>query len=254
MDSENAQSNPPSGDSVTLDQPLDTPAPEALARDADPTLTEDLALALLERRDLPSDALEQLGKNAAVMKSRKVRFAVAAHPHTPRHLSVRLIREFYTFDLMRFALLPVVSGDLKRAADELLVTRIKSITLGERISLARRGSNTIATALLLDKEPLVWQAALENPRLTEAAIIKALLRPNAAPALVEAICHHAKWSLRHEIRMTLLRNPHTPLARALEFARILPPAQLRDILHGSRLSARVKTYLRKNLKEKTSTS
>lgn len=237
---------------ATLDQAPPDPAAQDFERASEPTLTEDLALALLERRDLPTQAVEHLITNPSVMKSRKVRFAVAAHPHAPRHISLRLIREFYTFDLMRFALVPAVSGDLKRAADELLVTRIKSITLGERISLARRSSETIAAALLLDKEPPVWQGALENSRLTEAAIIKGLLRPNASPALVEAICHHAKWSLRHEIRMTLLRNPHTPLARALEFARSLPPAHLRDILHGSRLPERLKAYLRKNLEEKTS--
>ncbi len=110
---------------------------------------------------------------------------------------------------------------MKRAADELLVARLASVTLGERIALARRCSGLVASALLLDKEPPVWQAALENPRLTEAAIVRALQRPQAAAVLVEAICHHAKWSLRLEIRMALLRNEKTPLARALEFARRL---------------------------------
>ena len=47
--------------------------------------------------------------------------------------------------------------------------------------------------------------------------------------------------------MALLRNGKTPLARALEFARALPPAQLRDILHSSRLPEKVKVYLRMDL-------
>jgi hypothetical protein len=73
------------------------------------------------------------------------------------------------------------------------------------------------------------------------------MRPNAAAVFVEAVCHHSKWSLRREIRLALLRNPHTPLACALEFARALPPPLLRDILHTSRLPERVKVYLRKDL-------
>jgi hypothetical protein len=104
----------------------------------------------------------------------------------------------------------------------------------------------VAAALLLDKESRVWQAALENPRLTEAAIVRGLQRQQASPALVKAVCHHAKWSLRLEIRMALLRSSHTPLARALEFARKLPPAQLRDILHASNLPEKIKMYLRKD--------
>ncbi|MGB6475889.1 MAG: hypothetical protein WBF04_17700 [Candidatus Sulfotelmatobacter sp.] len=226
-----------------------TPAisPDDLARASDPALTPDLALALLQRRDLPADAVEQISKNAGVMKSRKVRIAVAAHPRAPRRIALRMIREFYTFDLMQFALQPAVAADLKRAADEMLVNRLTSITLGERIALARRASTNVAAALLADKESRVWQTALENPRVTEAAICRALLRSDATRPFVEAVCHHSKWSLRPEIRVASLRNEKTPLSRAIEFARRLPPAQLRDILHTSRLPEKIKNALRKEL-------
>lgn len=214
------------------------------------TVTADLALAALKDRDLSSEVLEGISKNASVMKSRKVRLALAAHPRAPRRIVLRLIRELYTFDLMQFSLLPAVAADLKRVAEELLVGRLASISLGERISLARRSSGRVAAALLLDRESRVWQTALENPRLAESAIVAALLRPCASPVFVKAVCHHAKWSLRPEIRMALLRNEYTPMARALEFARRLPPAQLRDVLHSSRLPERIKTYLRKDLQNK----
>ena len=235
------------------ENPIESPhSPESAPGLASPNfdaaasaLTADLALAAVKDRDLPSEVIEQISRNAAVMKSRKVRVALAAHPRSPRRIALRLIRELYTFDLMQFSLIPAVAADLKRVADELLVARLASITLGERIALARRSSALVAAALLLDRESRVWQTALENPRLTEAAIVRASLRPAATPAFVKAVCHHAKWSLRPEIRMALLRNEYTPMARALEFARRLPPAQLRDILHASRLPEKIKSYLRK---------
>jgi hypothetical protein len=219
---------------------------------ADPTfpLNEDLALALLERRDVPQETLEELGHDPAVLKSRKVCVALAAHPRTPRHLALRLLRHFYTADLMHFALRPSVAADLKHFAAEQLVVRLPGVTMGERLTLARRASETVAAALLLDKEARVAHTALENARLTEAAVIRAVLRPNAGAAFVEAVCHHPKWSLRREIRLALLRSPHTPLARALEFSRGLPPPLLRDILHTSRLPEKIKTYLRENLKQR----
>jgi hypothetical protein len=96
----------------------------------------------------------------------------------------------------------------------------------------------------------VWQTALENPRLAEAGVVKALLRARASPAFVKAVCHHSKWSLRPEIRVALLRNEYTPLARALEFARRVAPAQLRDVLHSSRLPEKIKAYLRKDLQSR----
>ena len=224
-----------------------TPAPPAQGREEsnDTAITEDLALAQLKDPDLSSDAVEQISRNASVMKSRKVRIALASHLRTPRRIALRIVRELYTFELMQFALRPGAAVDLKRIADELLLSRLPSVTLGERISLARRSSTVVAAGLLLDKEPQVWQLALDNARLTEAAIVKALRRPTGTRAFVEGVSHHAKWSVRHEVQVALLRNAHTPPAKALEFARRIPPRQLRDILHASRLPERIKSQLRK---------
>jgi hypothetical protein len=243
--------NPEPSQLEVASTPPTASSPDDLARASDPALTPDLALALLQRRDLPPDAVEQITRNAGVMKSRKVRIAVAAHPRAPRRIALRLIREFYTFDLMQFSLQPTVAADLKRAADDLLVNRVASITLGERIALARRASASVAAALLLDKETRVWQTALENSRLSETAIARALLKTGATRPFVETVCHHPKWSLRPEIRIALLRNEKTPLSRALEFARRLPAAQLRDILHASRLPEKIKNSLRKELELKS---
>jgi len=208
-------------------------------------LTEDLALARLKDPELTSEMVEQICQNAGAMKSRKVRMALASGGRTPRRIALRLIREFYTFELMQFALRPSAPPDLKRVADELLLGRLASITLGERISLARRSSATVAGGLLLDKEPRVWQTALENPKLTEVAIVRALQRTGATVAFVEALSQHPKWSPRLEIRVALLRNAHTPVSRAVEFARRIPERQLRDILHSSRLPEKIKSLLRK---------
>lgn len=239
-------------DDIQIDDAPDSGSPPGTAsaeerRENNASLNEDLALAQLADRDLSPDAIEQISRNSALLKSRKVRLALASHPRTPRRLALRLIRELYTFELMKFALTPTAAADLRRVADELLLSRLPSITLGERISLARRSTELVAGALLLDKETPVWQAALDNNRLTESAVVKALQRSNATAALVGAVCHHAIWSVRPEICIALLRNQHTPLAKALEFARRIPHAQLRDILHASHLPEKIKDYLRKDV-------
>ena len=208
-------------------------------------LTEDLALATLKDPEITQEAIERISRDAGAMKSRKVRLVIAAHTRTPRRIALRIVRDLYTFELMKFALMPVAPADLKRMADELLIGRIASITLGERIALARRCSGTVAGGLLLDKESRVWRTALENPRLTESGVVRALQKPGISRALIEAVCQHAKWSLRIEVRVSLLRSAHTPVAKAIEFAQRIPPQQLRDILHASKLPENVKRILRK---------
>jgi hypothetical protein len=157
---------------------------------------------------------------------------------------------------------------VKVAVDNALISRLKTITLGERLTLARRASGRVAAALLLDVESgdgkvvhshriagkagaaetiarktRVMQAALDNPRLTEALVIKSVLGRAATAALVHAVARHAKWSRRREIRAALLRTGHLSLAHALEFSREIPIPLLQEVLASSRLPAPIKAQL-----------
>lgn len=239
-------------------QPLE-PA-DALRTASDSDLSEDLALALLKRSDLPADVLQQLGKNATALKSRKVRIALASHPHTPRHVSVPMARQFYTFDLMKVALSPGVPADVKVAIENVLISRIETVTAGERLTLARRASGRVTAALLhgvesarskqIDRETVfvesrIIEAALGNPRLTEALVVESVLRPAANAAVIHAVARHAKWSPRREIRAALLRTEHLSPASALEFSRDVPLKQLQEIIASSRLPEQVKHQIRR---------
>jgi hypothetical protein len=213
-------------------------------------LDEDLALAFLARRDLPQQALEALAKNGHVMKHRRVIAAVVMHPRTPRHVSIPVARHLYTFELMQIALTPAVAADVKMAVDEIIVTRLEGISAGERLTLARRASGRVAAALLLDSDERIVEAALASPFMTEALIVKALMREEAPEHFVALASRHAKWSLRKDIQIALLRNDKTPLARVLAFAQSLPTQTLRDTLSHTRLSANVKMYLLEELDQR----
>jgi hypothetical protein len=201
------------------------------------------ALALLKRRDLNPADLERLSKNRAVMKSRKVKLAVAQHPKTPRHVCAALLRHLFTLELMKVTLDASTPAEVKKFAEQTLIGRMEGISLGEKLTLARRASGAVADELMGDAEPRVVRIALENSRVTEAAVVKAIQRADASAALVAEVCSHPKWSLRREVRIALLRNENTPLARALEFARGLPPGLVADVLSSSNLQEKVKTAL-----------
>jgi hypothetical protein len=254
-ESENMNTDSLVADSSPLDAYFRNVSPEELLRAAaNPALTEDLALSLLSRSDLSAEVLLTLSKNGQLLKLRKVKLALASHPRTPRQVSVPLIRQFYTFDLMTIALTPRVPADVKVAADEMLVSRLKTVTLGERLALARRGSSKIAGAMLLDLDARVMQIALENARLTETFVIQAVLRVDAKPALVQAVAHHAKWSYRREVRIALLRTEYLSLARTLEFSSGIPGPLLRDVFNSSRLPARIKEQVLQEHQSKPSST
>jgi len=243
-DSETERSSGPDPDRETL---TGSSGDESKTASTDPAFSEDRALALLARRDLPPDILEKLSKNPAALKSRKVKLGIVGHPRTPRYVALSLLRGLFSFDLMQVSLSPAIHGDIKVAADEALLNRMESISVGEKLSLARRASGRVAGALLIGPDPRVFRAALDNSRMTEALLLQALMSSAATTAFVRHVCEHDKWSLRREVQMALLRNCKTPLEYAIAFARALPAVLVRELLQGAPLSDEVKAAILREL-------
>lgn len=222
-----------------------TPGPSAAPRRtvAFEDLTEDQALAILKDAQAVSEQVEQIFQNHSLMKSRKVRMAAVCHPKAPRRLWLGALRQLFPFDLVNVSLMPTAPTDVKRTAEEVLIAKLEGIPTGVRLSLARRGSGRIAATLLMDREQRIVDVALENPGLTEAMVAKTVAHRDISEHAVSKVCRHPKWSVRRDVRVALLRSAHTPLARALEFARGIPKSVLEAILHGSRLPRNVKECL-----------
>jgi hypothetical protein len=233
---------------LSIEEMVHHPSPEVMKLAAQHReLTEELALALLERRDLTPSAIEGLSRRGALLKRRKVSVAIAGHAKTPRHIALPMVRRLFTFELMQLALSPAVAADIKLLAEEVIVGRLESISSGERLTLAKQASSRVAAALLSDLEQRIVEAALMNSRLTESWIVRALMRPEAGVLLIDLICRHPKWSVRREIQVTLLRNINTPFGRILQIAPLLPVRTVREVLRTSKLLPEVQNYLERML-------
>lgn len=160
--------------------------------------------------------------------------AVVQYARTPRHVSIPLLRRMFTFDLMQVTLTSVVAADIKRSAEDQMIVRLESMPAGQKITLARRTSGRVAAELLRDSDPRVISPALENPQLTEALAIKALMKPASPELLFRLVSQHAKWSLRREVQIALLRSEKTPIEKARIFAKHFPEGFLRNIVPESR--------------------
>jgi hypothetical protein len=197
-------------------------------------LTEDQALAELQRADVSASEIVALAKNTASAKRRKVALAIVRHPRTPRHVSIPLLRRMFTFDLVQVTLTPAVAPDIKRAAEEQILVRGESLSLGEKILLAKRASGRVAAALLQDPERRVIAPALDNSRLTEALVVQALMNPKAPAVLFQLVSEHRTWSSRREVQIALLRSEKTPPERATKFAKNFSTEFLSEIVPQGR--------------------
>lgn len=194
-----------------------------------PKLDETHVIRLLERLDLPANVLGAVGAEGKWAASESVRLGLARHPRTPKRIALSVVRQLYLFDLVRLSLMPSAPADIKRVAEEIIISRVPHIPVGQKLTLARRGPSRVVGALLAEGQPQAIKLALANPFLTESQILKALAKAGVPERVVAAIARDAKWSRQYNIRAALVRNPHTPAPCVLRFLRDLTLRDLKDI-------------------------
>ena len=138
---------------------------------------------------------------------------------------------------------PAVPADIKRVAEEALLKRVERIPRGERVTLSRRGTGRIAAHLLFFPDRELRLAALENPFLGEAHLLKILSRRDVDDDLIEIVASHPKWTQRYSIRLALVRHPLTPFDRVREFVPNLTVSDLNVICQDRRISEEVRDFL-----------
>jgi hypothetical protein len=213
----------------------------ALARN--PNLEEPDLLRLLERKDLPQEALRELAGHSEAAHSYRVKLALVRHPKTPRLVSLPLMKFLYLFDLVRVSQTPAVPTEVKMVAEETILKKVEALPRGEKITLARRGSGRVAAAMLVTPDAELIRAALSNPYLAEGHLLKVLALNKLPAVLVELISEHERWSHAYDLRLALIRHPLTPFARVLAFLPDISVKDLRDVCLDRRMTDQVRQYI-----------
>lgn len=219
-----------------------------------PALDESQLGLLLARKDLPTEIIEAVATNKTFLKSYGVKKALAFHPRTPRLVGLRLLRDLYLMDLVQYSLSPAVPAELKRHAEEYIIARLPQLPLGQRITLARRGPARVAGALMATGHTQVLEIVLENPRLTEAQVLKVLWRDKLPQTVVLTVANHRKWSQSYNVRLALVRNASTPLSMVLGFLPQLTVADLRELAAPGVVPENLRKYLQAEVHRRMQTS
>jgi hypothetical protein len=219
-----------------------------------PAVEEPHVIQMLERLDLSANVLAAIAETGKWTASEGVRLRLARHPRTPRRFALALLRQLYLFDLVHLSLLPSTPAEIKRVAEELIVTRVPHLPVGQKLTLARRGTSRVAGALLAEGHPQAIKLALANAFLTESQILKALAKPGVPERVVAAIAQHSKWSVQYNVRVALIRNAHTPVPVVLAFLPNLTVRDLKDLATLEGITPHVRKYIQRELSRRTGTA
>jgi hypothetical protein len=206
------------------------------------SFNEEHLLILLSRKDLPRVILSRIARRRDWMDSYSVKLAVVKHPRSPREVSLRLLKHIYVFDLVQLVFTAGAAAELKRLAEDAILSQRESLALGQRISLARRGSPRVASRLLADRELPVVRAALSNPYLTEQGVATGLVLEGVSRELPLLIERHPRWSVSRLVKQALVRSGQLSLARVMAILPELTANELTDVASDRRVQPNIRAY------------
>lgn len=215
-----------------------------------PVLSEDHLLALLKRRDLAEDLLKAIYKLPLTGESHSVKLALVKNPNTPGTIVTTLLPHLYLFELVTICYLPGVTPDQKLAAERAIIQRIPTTPLGNKLTLARRGTATVLEALLKEGGPQIVEICLSSPHIKEASIFQFLSSAKATAENISIVARHPRWKTRPNIIGAILKNPRTPVVWFELFLPHLSPAEIKKLLLSNRLAPAQKRAVEEALRRR----
>lgn len=230
---------------------LHDPSPRVLkALLANRLLTEEHALVMANRRNLPGDVLEALAKDRRWSGSYPLKVAIAKNPKTPLFVSLSLARHLRLFDLADITRDHFIPLPYRKKIEAMIIERIPSMPLGIQKTLARRAAGNVLFTLLLGRDAELVQTCLANPHLMESHLFKYISRANSLRETISMIAEHPNWSCRTAIRLSLVRNPQTPLSSCIRFFSRMTAQDLRELYADNLVPVTVKPFIHRELFER----
>jgi hypothetical protein len=96
-----------------------------------------------------------------------------------------------------------------------LFQKIQSMSVAEKLDLARNAPKEARSILLRDSNKLVQIAVITSPKITESEIIAIANNKQVSDEVLREIAMNREWLRNYQVRLALVNNPKTPLSIAM---------------------------------------
>lgn len=123
--------------------------------------------------------------------------------------------------------------------------RIRNLSFSEQQKLAREGRQAERTALERVYGKAVWEALLQNPRITVVEVARICCKAGLPKPLAELVLSNPSWLGNAQVRRGLLTNPRLGRDQIVKVLRAMPRHELKLAPKQSIYSAAVREVARK---------
>lgn len=96
-----------------------------------------------------------------------------------------------------------------------LYQKIQTMSVSEKLDLARKATKEARTILVRDSNKLVQLAVVNSPKITESEILAIASNRQVTDEVLKEIGMNREWLRNYQVRLALVNNPKTPLSIAM---------------------------------------
>ncbi len=96
-----------------------------------------------------------------------------------------------------------------------LFQKIQTMSVSEKLDLARKASKEARSILIRDSNKLVQLAVVNSPKITESEILAIATNRQVNDDVLKEIAMNKEWLRNYQVRLALVNNPKTPLSIAM---------------------------------------
>ena len=130
-----------------------------------------------------------------------------------------------------------------------LFQSIQSMSVSEKLDLARKGNKEARSILMRDSNRLVQLAVIQSPKITEGEVLMIAGNRQIDDEVLKYIANKREWLLNYQIRVALANNPKTPLPHALKQVVFLKERELTLLSKSKSVARALSTAAAQRLKQ-----
>jgi phosphoribosyl-dephospho-CoA transferase len=100
-------------------------------------------------------------------------------------------------------------------ASKSLFQKIQSMSVSEKLDLARKAGKEARSILIRDSNKIVQLAVIASPKITESEVLIIASNRQINDDVLRHIATKKEWMKNYQIKLALVNNPKTPLSIAL---------------------------------------
>jgi phosphoribosyl-dephospho-CoA transferase len=100
-------------------------------------------------------------------------------------------------------------------ATKSLFQKIQSMSVSEKLDLARKAGKDARSILMRDSNKIVQLTVIASPKITESEVLIIASNRQINDDVLRHIATKKEWMKNYQIKLALVNNPKTPLSIAL---------------------------------------